>query len=164
MDPQLFDRLPSGGTWWNVAAECAPSWMQTSYEAPVAPPPRPAVAASVAPKKPWEGKAVGERDLMTPVWKRVLQAIDPYCSLYTKDQERDAIDTVRVRLLAFVTGLAHPYFGPKKSRILSMWLSNNRVEANNAGIIQEFLSFLLEDRAADWQVCQGPRFEWYVKN
>lgn len=177
MEVSLFERLPSGGAWWNVLHPAADKWSQGPYEqahrptiAPRSNPMQPAHAGEPQPKKDvCRGftQEVANKPAAPPrggvrAFQAVLEALDPCSSLYTKDQAADAMNTVRERLLGFVTGLAHSYFGPKKARVLSLWLSNNRIKGEDAPILEEFLGFLLEDKAVGWTLAPGPRGEWFV--
>lgn len=169
MDPVLFDKLPSGGALWNIRHERSKDWVQQFYEAPEKPSEcvSPVVTAphtSPDRKQKLNIERVSGRPNGTPVLGKILDVLDPCSTLYTPDQHRDAVDAVRMRLLAFVTGLAHPYFGPKKSRMLSKWLSNNKCDPEYQSVIQEFCAFLLEDKAQTWVIESAPRGDWYVKN
>lgn len=177
MDPVLFDKLPSGGSWWNIQHFAKDTWVQRFYTRDlsldsVEQKPKPVnmkfdtfIQHSPSSKsKQTDCAEEGKNDVLTPIWKCIMDTLDPCSSLYTREQFQDATDTVRTRFLSFVTGLAHPYFGPKKSRVLSSWLSNNKVMKENANIIQEFLLFIFEDKAANWTVVSGKRGEWLIKN
>lgn len=165
MDPVLFEKLPCGGTWWNVQHASRERWEQQSYErnAPKIQMKREAPVREPTKFSGFQQREATPRDEV-PVLRKVLEEIDPYFSLYTREQMRDALDLLRGRLLAFVTGLAHPYFGPKKSRTLAAWLSNNKVDKDCGPMIQDFLRFVFEDKASAWEVVAGPRGEWMIKN
>lgn len=87
------------------------------------------------------------------VLEAVLDAIDPCASLYNFAQRQDAVDVLRCKLLAFVTGPAHAYFGPKRSRLLAMWLSGNRSSSKTdlTDIIKRFVAFIL-DADPGWRI------------
>lgn len=172
MDQVLFDKLPSGGSWWNIQHVAKDSWAQRFYtrdplEESQTEKPKTAnmkFDSFIQEAPQTSPKQTVTNDVSIPIWKCILDVLDPCSSLYTREQFQDATDTVRTKFLSFVTGLAHPYFGPKKSRVLSSWLSNNKVAKENANIIQEFLVFIFEDKAANWTVVSGKRGEWLIKN
>jgi hypothetical protein len=163
IDETLFDKLATGAAWWNIQHSARAKWEQQHYDNPKpttpeevwpkVPPAAPKVACVREAPRPVQG---------TPVLQRILEEIDPYVTLYTKEQNADALELVRTRMLAFVTGLAHPYFGPKKSRILSSWLSNNKVGEDSGPIIRGFLTFLFGSKFETSNVVLGPRHTWMI--
>lgn len=167
MDTHLFEKLPCGGTWWNnIQYTDSSRWIQQPYENGT--PDEPSFPAKRSSNvsipeyvfRPATATARKPSNKMH-ILKSVLSAIDPCSSLYTRTQEQDAIETVRTRFLAFVTGQAH-YFGPKKSRVLAAWLSNNRTSAEDGQVIKDFLEFLLGTQASGWTIECTSRGEWFV--
>lgn len=180
MEESIFAKLPSGGSWWNIRHPEHVAWQQQPYEEADAKvgvilQQRKARAENdavetEAPSTQLQGALGGghapkpKEPRKTYVFHKLLGMLDPCASLYTSSQRADALQHLRGRLLAFVSGPAHPYLGPKRSRVLSIWLSGNRVSKDNGNgtILEEFLQFLTDGTA--WNLDVTQHGDWYVKN
>lgn len=181
MNTAIFDKMPCGASWWNIRHPSAADWMQNPYGDSESVMPSKVIkqnnsntSASLVPKFSFIRDEQDRRNIMEQSEKQksrcrqtvieaTLEAIDPCASLYTHSQRMDALEVVRTRLLQFVSGSVYAHLGPKKSRILSAWLSGNRIDPCNAALIQEFMNFLLEEKAADWIVTPSPHGKWYCE-
>lgn len=135
------------------------SWQQRHYDEPAASPLQLQTEGGVVrPERP-RGR---ERDApQRCVFDYVLEAIDPCASLYTPTQKIDATNFVRHRLFNFVSSEAYKELGPKKSRVLSVWLSGNPSKEESRGIVLQFLQFLLDEKAPS-AISLNRRGHWFV--
>jgi hypothetical protein len=99
----------------------------------------------------------------TPLWNTILDNIDPCASLYTCSQRVDALQWLKERLFNFVASEAHTYLGPKKSRVLSMWLSGNSCNADSEPIIRFFIELLFGEKGANMNMVLDKRGNWLHK-
>jgi len=82
-------------------------------------------------------------------WMFIICAIDEMVGLYTENMVRDAIDVLKERLTILMTsGVGHKLFGPKKSRIILAWITNNKrgtpASDESAAVVAEFISWFLD--------------------
>jgi len=81
-------------------------------------------------------------------WSFMVSIIDDTSSLYTPNMWRDAIDSMKQKLIIFMTsGAGHKKYGPKKSRTILAWLTDNKrgtpASSETALVIAHFISWLL---------------------
>jgi len=81
-------------------------------------------------------------------WSFMVSIIDDTSSLYTANMWRDAIDSMKQKLIVFMTsGAGHKKYGPKKSRTILAWLTDNKrgtpASSETALVIAHFISWLL---------------------
>jgi hypothetical protein len=81
-------------------------------------------------------------------WSFMVSIIDDTSSLYTPNMWRDAIDSMKQKLIVFMTsGAGHKKYGPKKSRTILAWLTDNKrgtpASSETALVIAHFISWLL---------------------
>ena len=99
-------------------------------------------------------KVIETVTLQTPlqpvdIWKFMVGIIDETSSLYTDNMWRDAIESMKNKLIVLMTaGSGHKKYGPKKSRTILAWLTDNKrgtpASAETAKVIAEFVSWLLD--------------------
>ena len=82
-------------------------------------------------------------------WRFMVSHIDETSSLYTENMWRDAIDSMKQKLIVFMTaGSGHKKYGPKKSRTILAWLTDNKrgtpASDETALVIAHFISWLLD--------------------
>ena len=129
---------------------------------PAAAPAAPAGSVSKAATSSGTGfKKTAVIDLLS----EIIKTMDPYAALYSAENMRDAAQTIRESFLEFVTGPAHKWLGPKKSRTLALWLSGNKIPSDRANILKEFLTFMLEEPfTSSWtDMFQDKSGNWYVR-
>jgi hypothetical protein len=81
-------------------------------------------------------------------WHFIVSHVDDLTSLYSDNMIRDAIQLLKDRLVAILSdGPCYTWFGPKKSRILLGWITNNKrgspASDEAADTVAEFLAWLL---------------------
>ena len=79
----------------------------------------------------------------------IMLRIDDLSSIYTDNMVRDAIQTLKDRLVLLLTdGPVPDKFGPKKSRTLLSWVTNNKrgtpASDESAATVAEFASWFLD--------------------
>ena len=198
MDTNLITKFPCGGTWWKVQHPAANQWQQAFYEgshhednAPHTPTAKSQGRVEGRAERRTEERAErraegrahgahgahGEREKvrtggLTPLCDYIMNMIDPCASLYTVAQKMDAVQWLKQRLFNFVSSDAHMYLGPKKSRVLSVWLSGNASKPESEGIVHEFVEFLLvnnynnqknKDDTTPMVLHLDRRGQWFVK-
>lgn len=165
MDTELIMKFPCGGSWWTVRHPAACEWQQSFYEGvPSATIPAPMPVPSTPSAQPRQPRSKDVRtNQLVPVCEYIMNTIDPCASLYTVMQKMDAVQWLKQRLFNFVSSDAHMYLGPKKSRVLSLWLSGNASKPDTESMVREFLEFLLGDRAKDVALHMDRRGQWFVK-
>ena len=80
----------------------------------------------------------------------MVSHIDDTSSLYTENMWRDAIESMKQKLIVFMTsGAGHKKYGPKKSRTILAWLTDNKrgtpASAETAVVIADFISWILTE-------------------
>jgi hypothetical protein len=104
------------------------------------------------------------KSITIPLWNAILEILDPYASLYTASQKTDASQWLRERLFNFVASEAHTYLGPKKSRILSTWLSGNRCTQESESIIRWFIDYMFGEKSTHINLFLDKRGNWLHKH
>lgn len=165
MECDLFSKFPSGGSWWSIQHPAHTQWKQHAYETPFSSPIQNVVHEEPKHKqKDYTFPRKHEVAIrMVPLIEYMLDAIDPCASLYTPSQKADAVQYMRQRFFDFVTSQAHTYFGPKKSRILAVWLSGNSCKQESHAVIVDFVSFMLGDQARRWELILNRKGTWMKK-
>lgn len=168
MDSTLLAKFPCGAIWWKVQHPAAESWQQAFYEPQEVTNPttntNDYLHTNEASRSRHEPSAMSRKYSLKPVCEYLLDMIDPYASLYTKMQKIDAMQWFKQRLFNFVSSDAHMYLGPKKSRVLSMWLSGNSCKPDSETIVREFVNLLMGDRVPEVMVLHlDRRGNWFVK-
>lgn len=182
MESDIIDKFPSGGIWWRVQHRNCDTWQQKSYDKPSE------HVFSFKIKTKQNGtedtythnnhngnishdssrlkqrhEGGRQRNTMISICDAILNEIDPCATLYTNSQKIDASTWLRQRLFNFVSSDAYTYLGPKKSRILSSWLSGNPCKPDTESIISDFLSFLLgADKVHAWKLHNDRRGQWWI--
>jgi len=82
-------------------------------------------------------------------WRFMVSNIDDVSSLYTENMWRDAIDLMKQKLIILMTsGAGHKKYGPKKSRTILAWLTDNKrgtpASTETALVIADFISWFLD--------------------
>lgn len=191
MDQDFISKFPCGGTWWKVQHPEVQVWQQAFYESAVV---NTQSTETFVGKDllAWAGKDTMEatptsqnhapikeevpvqrgvnrrepRMKLKNVCEYILEVLDPCASLYTTMQKLDATQWLKQRLFNFVSSDAHLYLGPKKSRILSAWLSGNPCKPDSETIVRDFVMRLVGENHANEQTMQlhmDRRGNWFVK-
>jgi hypothetical protein len=97
-------------------------------------------------------------------WRFMVSIIDDMSSLYTDNMWRDAIDSMKQKLIVFMTsGTGHKKYGPKKSRTILAWLTDNKrgtpARAETATVIAAFISWLLDVNVSS---LESSNYQWYM--
>lgn len=162
MDSDMLSKFPCGGGWWKIQHPFVGEWQQSFYDAP---PDKPAIASDAnthVPRSEVRTNVPRGKNPTKTVCEYILQTIDPCASLYTKTQTLDALQWLKQRLFNFVSSDAHLYLGPKKSRILSSWLSGNSCKPDSETIVREFVELILGENAKNIVLQLDRRGNWYV--
>jgi len=107
-------------------------------------------------------------------WRFMVSIIDDMSSLYTDNMWRDAIELMKQKLIILMTsGAGHKKYGPKKSRTILAWLTDNKrgtpASAETATVIAAFISWLLDVNVSSLETsnCQWYMFRkrgmWMIK-
>lgn len=172
MDSTLLAKFPCGGIWWKVQHPSAQAWQQAFYEQDAGLLSRNSTVCPKTNDRSYAKEKMNVREpianskkyTLKPVCEYLLDMIDPYATLYTKMQKIDAMQWFKQRLFNFVSSDAHMHLGPKKSRVLSMWLSGNSCKADSETIVREFVNLLMGDRVPEAMVLHlDRRGNWFVK-
>lgn len=180
MDSELIAKFPCGGGWWKVLHPAATTWQQAYYvhevesddqlssvkqnmKDSIVAPTHSSTYNSVQTTTHNKNKPNTERLNLKTICEYIMDLIDPCASLYTKPQRMDALQWLKQRLFNFVSSDTHMYLGPKKSRILSMWLSGNPCKPDSETIIREFIELLLGEGSKDIALHMDRRGNWFVK-
>ena len=110
-------------------------------------------------------------------WKFMVSNIDDTSSLYTENMWRDAIDSMKQKLIILMTsGAGHKKYGPKKSRTILAWLTDNKrgtpASAETALVIADFISWLLDIKVSSVETAKvnaswimfRKRGVWMIRN
>lgn len=128
------------------------------------------------------GAGAGSEAVTEPVatvdsWKFMVSNIDDTSSLYTENMWRDAIDSMKQKLIVFMTsGAGHKKYGPKKSRTILAWLTDNKrgtpASAETALVIADFIGWLVDVKVSSVETVKTnapwimfrKRGVWMIKN
>lgn len=110
-------------------------------------------------------------------WRFMVSHIDDTSSLYTENMWRDAIDSMKQKLIVLMTsGVGHKKYGPKKSRTILAWLTDNKrgtpASPETALVIADFIGWLLDTKVSsvETSVANAPwimyrkRGVWMLRN
>ena len=97
-------------------------------------------------------------------WRFMVGIIDDMSSLYTDNMWRDAIDSMKQKLIVLMTsGTGHKKYGPKKSRTILAWLTDNKrgtpASPETATVIAAFISWLLDVNVSSLETSNT---QWYM--
>ena len=97
-------------------------------------------------------------------WRFMVGIIDDTSSLYTDNMWRDAIDSMKQKLIVFMTsGAGHKKYGPKKSRTILAWLTDNKrgtpASPETATVIAAFISWLIDVNVSSLETTNS---QWYM--
>ena len=97
-------------------------------------------------------------------WHFMVGIIDDTSSLYTDNMWRDAIDSMKQKLIVFMTsGTGHKKYGPKKSRTILAWLTDNKrgtpASPETATVIAAFISWLIDVNVSSLETTNS---QWYM--
>jgi len=143
MDPELYSKLPSGGSLWDYKYHTSDKYLQKTYD------------STDVHKRPIKETLLSavitndskNRKRSQTLLHFIIKQIDPLSSLYTRQMFEQAEQIFRDQLSEFVSkGTGHQWLGPKKSRTLLAWITHNNhgVPDEMGKIITDFLSWFLD--------------------
>jgi len=124
-------------------------------------------------------ESVKEAEKVVPIdaWRFMVSNIDDTSSLYTDNMWRDAIESMKQKLIVLMTsGAGHKKYGPKKSRTILAWLTDNKrgtpASAETALVIADFISWLVDVKVSSVETAKTnaswimfrKRGAWMIRN